>query len=163
MWSTSIRSTPETLQALLERAHHGVVAEVEDRHQRRGVEELAGAGGVKTAPGRLTRADQPPDFGGQHEVVARLLRQDVAHPLLGAAVAVQGRRVEEAKPDVVGVLNDGVRGRVGDGVEEAAERCAPKPSRVVVSEVFPNGTRSVGSIGVLPGPARPWRRAGQPR
>ena len=112
----------EPLEALLDRAEHPVVAEVEDRIQGRDAspDRLARLGG-------RVRAQQAPDLRREHEVVARPPGEDTAEALLRQAEAVEGRGVEEADAPLPGQLDRRVRGLVADRLEQPAERCGAQP------------------------------------
>jgi hypothetical protein len=110
----------QALQALFEGAHDAVVRKVEDRVDGRDAHESL------SWFRRRARSQQPADLGRQDELVPRLAAQHRPEPLLGQAVAVQGRGVEEPDSSIPGRLDDSVRVLIGDGLIETAERCGPE-------------------------------------
>ena len=106
----------EPVEALLDRAHHGVVGKVEHRIQRRrALPRLSGFG-------RRAFAQQPADLRRQDELIARLVPQHRAETLLGESEAIQGSGVEVADTALPCRFDDPVRLLVGDCLEEPAER-----------------------------------------
>ena len=82
----------QALEALVDRAHDPVVAEVEDGiDRRRALEILAGLG-------RRVGAEEPADLGREHELVAWFVVQRLAHAHLREPGTVQGRGVEMPDP-----------------------------------------------------------------
>ena len=130
----SIRSRPESLEALVDRAPDAVRAVVEHDVAARGVRVervvLAVASLVVEVLGarqRRGRHDEPADLRRQHELVARPSREARTHPALGGAVAVQRRDVERPDAERPGVPDEGDRVGVGDRPVEPADRRPAEP------------------------------------
>ena len=90
----------EALQAVLERAHHAVVAVVQDRLEF----EAAAPFAARERPGLQRAAQRAADLAGNDELVARLAIERAADPMFGLALAVPGRGVEIADAAVPGCL-----------------------------------------------------------
>src|SRR6266511_957929 len=95
----------QSLETVLERAHHTVMAEVENGGHRRGglvegfaVEELTR---IRLAAG----LEQPADLGRQDEGLTWPGRERGTDPVLGETVAVERCRVEESDATFVGELD----------------------------------------------------------
>ena len=105
----------EPLEALLERPEHAVAAEVPYPPQP-GVLLERGISLARVPP------QQPPDLGGEHELVARAPAQRVADAALGHPGAVVRRGVEEAHAELPRGVARRARPRVTDWREQPAER-----------------------------------------
>ena len=106
----------QALPALLDRPHHSVEGKVEDRvHRRHAVEVLAGLWG-------RVRAKQASDLRRKRELVARSAAQHLAQALLGQAVPVERRRVEEAKTELPRSLDGSQSICFVDRVVQAGQR-----------------------------------------
>ena len=107
----------EALQAVLERAHHAVIAVVEPHLER----QPAGPKAAIIGLGVMHRVHGAADLGGQHEVAARLPIKRAAEAVLALRQAVPGRRVVVADAGVPGGLQCGDGLRFGDDLEQIAE------------------------------------------
>ncbi len=108
-------------QALMERPHDPVVAEIEHRvDRRRAAPGLAGLG-------QRVRAEESANLARKREFVARLLRENLAHSRLGEPVPVQGRGVEEADAGVPSALDDSHPGGFVNRLEQSTQRGGAKP------------------------------------
>ena len=107
----------EPLEAVLERAHHAVVAVVEDGLKLEAAEPLILDG---------VGAERPPehaaDFGRNDVLIARLAVERAAERMLGESASVPGGRIEIAHAAVPGGADDRRRLVVLDLVEEFAQR-----------------------------------------
>ena len=112
----------QALQAFFARAHHRVIAVVEDRLERRGVDEA-----VPLARAGVGGNQQAADLAGDDDVGTA--GQGLAQPRLAQAKAVVGRGVEIAEAGVEG-CRDGCRrlGVAHRGVE-IADRSAAESQR----------------------------------
>src|SRR5438445_13277652 len=104
----------ESRDALLDRAHHAVVGEVEDGVERRRAWK-------RVALRRRARTEQAADLCCEHVLVPRLGPEDRAEALLRQAVPVLGRGVEKANAGRPRGLDDLVRLIVRESLEQAPQ------------------------------------------
>jgi hypothetical protein len=116
----------EAEEGLLQAAHHAVVGVVVGR-QEAGQAVRPRVGERHLALPR--HVHEAADLRREHVLVARLVAQHRAEAQLAAAVAVEGRGVEEAHAAVPGGLQQRRRLGFGDGGPEAADRGAAEAER----------------------------------
>lgn len=114
---------------------HPVAAEIPDRNRIGGHHEV----GVTQVGGLRARLKQSSDLGGQHELLARTLRECSAEAPFGEASAVIRCGVEVANPGLPGGFDGGIARLIrGLAIEVAELRCA----KAELGEVQGGGQRS---------------------
>src|SRR5271166_450921 len=108
---------PEALQAVLERAHHAVIAVVEHGLELQPTEPL-----VFDGPRLQRPTKDAPDLARDDEFAPGLPVERAAEAMFGLPAAVPGRGVEVARPALPRALNDRRRIVVLDPIEEVAKR-----------------------------------------
>ncbi|MHC2600169.1 hypothetical protein ACVL92_000983 [Bradyrhizobium liaoningense] len=108
---------PKARQALLDRSHHPVMAEIEHRPLARRALVVLVLGGSA-----IRCAQQTADLGRDDVGVARLLPQECAQPPLGKTKAIERRGVEEADAGRPGARDRRLRIGIADGGEQSTER-----------------------------------------
>ena len=111
----------EPLEAVLEGAHHAVVAVVEDSLKLEAAEPL-----ILDGVGAERAAEDAADFGRDEILIARLAVERAAERMLGEPSSIPGRRIEIAHAAVPGGADDRRRLVVLDLVEELAQRRSAK-------------------------------------
>jgi hypothetical protein len=86
----------QPLQAVLERAHHAVIAVVEHRIELQAAEPFS----LRERPRLQRTAQQPADLARYRELVARTAIERAPDPMLGLTLAIPGRGVEVANAAV---------------------------------------------------------------
>ncbi len=136
---------PEPDQRLLDRAPHAVIGVVVDAAMRESADE------ARLAHARLPRLHAPPDLGRQHEFFARNPAERSADAMLGQAVAVMRRGVEQRHARLEGGAHRADRRRVVEhAVDVAQRRAAESQRRHLDAGAAERPAWQRGSHGVLP-------------
>ena len=111
------RIDPEPLEAILERAHHAVVAVVEHGLEFEAAEPL-----VMNRAGTKRPAKNAADLGRHHIIRSRPSKERAPKSVLGKAAAIPRRGVEIAHASRPGAGDQGGGFAIVDALEELAER-----------------------------------------